>query len=504
MIKRLKGGWQRVSVYLGVFGILAASLSGCGGGTGSPGGSTGGATLPPPTPGPYTGRAACSANPHQSGRARWTILIYMQAANNLQPYSLENVAQMASVGSDSNINIVLQWKQIPASKTNNCPNCNPSFYGVRRYLIHQHSQADINAIANGDTRPLNSDRLPDPPGNTPVNTTGFKDTLPDPNGRPNGTEDMGSYQTLADFVRWGTQTFPADNVALVIWDHGSGWLNVYRSAPNRAAPPNVGTRAVAEDDEYTDEIETWELPQALAAAAQPIDMLILDCSLEQMTEVAYEVRHSARIMVGSEESPPAPGYPYDKWLGDLKASGGTFTDCDLGNAIIHEFVNDPLYVNDTGGYASELTQSMIDLSQMDNVASALDNFGAVLGIHVNDQQNLFYRLRQDPNFQNRQLGGAQHYTTSYRDNKDLWDYAELVRTGTSDTDMQQAAIAMENALTGPNGAILEAMHGPTGQDGSHGLAIYVPAPSGFINSYYNLAITRAAPHWPRFLLAQVK
>lgn len=147
MVSRLQYGWQRVGVCLGIFGVIAASLSGCGGGTSGVGGSAGGSNLPPPTPGPYTGRAACSANPHQNGRARWTILIYMQAANNLQPYSLENVAQMASVGSDSNINIVLQWKQIPASKTINCPDCNPSFYGVRRYLIHQHSQADINAIS---------------------------------------------------------------------------------------------------------------------------------------------------------------------------------------------------------------------------------------------------------------------------------------------------------------------------------------------------------------------
>lgn len=495
--------WQKLLGCLGILGVFTASLSGCGGGVVSTG-NGGISALPPPVPGPYLGRAACSAKPHQSGRARWTILIYMQAANNLQPYSLANVAQMASVGSDSNVQIVLQWKQIPASLTNNCPNCTPSFYGVRRYLLHKHSQADISAILNGDTRPLNSDRLPDPSGNTPLNTTSFKDTLPDPNGRPNGTEDMGSYRALADFVHWGTQTFPADNIALVIWDHGSGWLNVYRSAQPANAPKDVGSRAVAEDDEYTDEIETWELPNALSAAVQPLDMLILDCSLEQMAEVAYEVRHSVRIMVGSEESPPAPGYPYDKWLGDLEASGGTFTDCDLGNAIIQEFVNDPAYVNSTLGYAAELTQSMIDLSQMDRVAAALDSFGAVLGIHVQDQKDLFYRLRQDPNFQNRQLGGAQHYTTAYRDNKDLWDYAELVRTGTPNTDMQQAAIAVENVLTGSNGAILETMHGPQGQEGSHGLAIYVPAPSGFTNSYYNLAITRVAPHWPRFLLAQVK
>src|SRR5579859_6177540 len=107
---------RRLSAAFGALGVLGASLSGCGGGgsvsgggSGGGGGGTGGG--PSPTPGSYAGRSACSANTHQSGRARWTILVYMQAANNLQPYSLKNIAQMASVGSNSDVNIVVQWKQ---------------------------------------------------------------------------------------------------------------------------------------------------------------------------------------------------------------------------------------------------------------------------------------------------------------------------------------------------------------------------------------------------------
>ncbi|HZP85023.1 MAG TPA: hypothetical protein VFB21_25520, partial [Chthonomonadaceae bacterium] len=94
---------RRLSVLAGLVGILGASLSGCGGGGGGGGGN--------PGPGPGTGRAACTQNAHQAGRPFWTILVFMNAANNLQPDSLLNIAQMASVGSDANINIVVQWKQ---------------------------------------------------------------------------------------------------------------------------------------------------------------------------------------------------------------------------------------------------------------------------------------------------------------------------------------------------------------------------------------------------------
>lgn len=120
---------------------------------------------------------------------------------------------------------------------------------------------------------------------------------------------MGSYLTLSDFVHWGTKTYPADNMALVLWDHGAGWRNVRRAATLKRAAP----RAFSQDDQSNDEIETWELPLALNSTsnplAQPLDMIIWDCSLMQMIENAYEVSNSARVMVGSEESPPERAIP---------------------------------------------------------------------------------------------------------------------------------------------------------------------------------------------------
>src|SRR5689334_22604707 len=89
--------WRRLAVFAGLIGILGASVSGCGGGSSSPVSTT---------------RSVCSVNTHVSGRSRWTVLVYMNAANDLQPDSLLNVGQMASVGSDgTNLNFVVQWKQ---------------------------------------------------------------------------------------------------------------------------------------------------------------------------------------------------------------------------------------------------------------------------------------------------------------------------------------------------------------------------------------------------------
>lgn len=460
--------FRRLSALAGLAGIFGASLSGCGGGGGG-GGGTG------IIPGPggtgavdFTTRAACRANAAKGGK-HWTILVYMNAANNLQTFSVENVAQMASVGSDSNVNIVVQWKQA------GCGDCGtPTFTGTRRYLLKQHSAADISAINNFDTSVLDPDRLADPSTNN-----------------SSGTSDMGDWRTLQNFVQWGSTNYPADNLAVVIWDHGSGWQ------PTRAAKtgkiillPKKKTRAVSQDDDTNNEIETEQLPQALASVVQPLDMLIIDCSLEQMVEVAYEVRKSARVMVGSEESPPGAGYPYDKWIADLKASGTN--PCVVGKSIVDEFVaNYPAEV--------DITQSMLDLSKLDNVASAVNTFGQSLINHSTDQN-----AAEIVNARNN----AQFY--AYPDNKDLFNYAELIRTTASSTDLQSAAVGVENAVLGTNGAVLYAKHGTftqggvNPQAGSNGLAIWIPDPGDYAlygAAYPSLAFAQATV-WNSFIKSQ--
>jgi hypothetical protein len=365
---------------------------------------------------------------------------------------------MASVGSDANLNIVVQWKQA------GCVDCGqPSFFGTRRYLLKQHSAADVAAITNGNTASLDPDRLPDPTTDDPATHQ----------------SDMGSYLTLQNFLQWGSQNYPADHLALVVWDHGSGWRNVYRTAgPNKLASAR---RAVSQDNDTSNEIETWELPTALSSPAQPLDMLIVDCSLEMMAEVAYEVRSSARVMVGSEESPPGAGYPYDVWLGALK-TGGT-DPCNVGNSILTSFI--AAYPS-----ATDITQSVVDLSKMSAVATALDAFGASLLAHATDQASALANARNN----------AQSY--AYPENKDLYHYADLIRTTTTAADLKQAAFNLEASLRGKDAAVIYQGHGSSAQASSFGIAIYVPEPNTYLTTYNNLALTHAAPHWAQFLQAQ--
>lgn len=421
---------SRLAAAAAAIGILGASVSGCGTGGHNP--------APPP-----------------AAKAVWTVLVYMNAANNLQPDSILNIQQMLKVGSDANMNIIVQWKQAA------CSDCGTTatrtFVGTRRYRVPFDSTGTAANIESG--------RLTDPSTNII------------------GTSDMGNYLTLKDFVEWGVRNYPANHTALVIWDHGSGWLPT--RASNRLKPV---TRAVSQDDDTNHEIETWQMAPALVNVA-PLDMVILDASLQQMLEVAYELRSSAKYMVGSEDSPPGTGYPYDQWLGVLKANSQTYTPLQVGQTIVSTF---------TAAYPTQtnVTQSVLDLTKMPATATALNAFARSLLNHLPDQAAVIQSARL----------GAQSYSSPYTDNKDLYHYAGLIAAGTNAADLQTAAQNLQAALKGTNGAILVSAHGTTNQDNSNGLAIYIPNAttfSAFGGVYGNLALS-AATQWPTFLGNQLE
>ena len=482
--------------YLCLAGIALGALYGCGGGS-STNNNTNNSNFVAPGTSPFVNstlatRDVCQANTHVAGRPRWTVLVYLNAASNLQPFSLLNVAQMASVGSNADLNIVVQWKQTATSSffTGVAVQSTPSFIGTRRYKIAKHSAADINKIAPpnitsnlsivGDTTPLDADRLADPPTNT-LSDAG------------NPTADMGDYHTLTDFVQWGLSNYPADHTALVVWDHGSGALNVDNRAVHTKHSITKIRRGLSQDVQTGSQIATQELPLALAGLPK-LDALVIDCSLQGTTEVAYDVRNLARVYIGSEESPPGAGYPYHTWLNFLKAS--VANPCTSGQTLINATIAQ--YPTE-----SNVTQSMIDLTKMNSVASALNTFGGVLSDNTVSGVTWIKQARQ-----NSQIFEFFEY-------KDLYHFADLIRqTNGIPSNVSQAAANLQTALTGTNGAILLSSHG-SATDGNgfneafaSGLSIFLPGPqtpssvngtTGFDPQWNTLGLAKAAPNWATFL-----
>jgi len=105
-----------------------------------------------------------------------TIVIYIAADNDLHPYAWKNIKQMENIGSNDNINIIVQI---------NSPG---SLNGTKRYIIKNNKRLLVPAEEFQSNQKLNS-------------------------GHPD---------TLIDCVAWAMEHYPADNLILNLWDHGSG------------------------------------------------------------------------------------------------------------------------------------------------------------------------------------------------------------------------------------------------------------------------------------------
>ena len=83
-------------------------------------------------------------------------------------------------------------------------------------------------------------------------------------------------------------------------------------------------RAIAFDDTSKDFLDNVELKKVLAEVkrqtGREFDVLGFDACLMNMIEVAYQLRGTAQVVVGSEELEPGEGWPYDRVLKTLAAN----------------------------------------------------------------------------------------------------------------------------------------------------------------------------------------
>jgi hypothetical protein len=126
--------------------------------------------------GPLIALLACSTSVAQP-QAEWTILVYMNAKNNLEPAALTNFYDMAAVGSTSTVNIVVEMGR-PA--THRYSRADGNWTGVRRFYVKR------------DSRPIPNEAIEDL-----------------------GPADMGDRETFRRFVSWGKNKYPARRYMVV-------------------------------------------------------------------------------------------------------------------------------------------------------------------------------------------------------------------------------------------------------------------------------------------------
>ena len=282
-----------------------------------------------------------------------------------------------------------------------------------------------------------------------------------------GEQNMGDPAVLQDFVEWSITNYPADYYALSIWNHGDGWREIQRELITRAeramkrSEPDTGvSRAVCTDSTDADILYMREVQTALETAKNNLDTRLntsvkldvvgFDACLMGMLEVAYALRNVANVVVGSEDTEPFDGWPYDDILEELVLMPA-YTPEDLGDIIVTKYVA-------SYGPSSGITQSAVRVSEINNVCAHVDAFTVVANTD-------WAAIRTARN--NTQV---YHRCSLSCWGVDLWDLANEIQNRSTSLPIQTACQGLKTAI---DDFVISEGHSPDVAK-SRGVAVYFP------------------------------
>ncbi len=282
--------------------------------------------------------------------AEWTVLVYLDGDNNLDPDSVTDVAEMMTVGSTEKVNVLVLWDR----------------YSEPAYLYR---------VLPGEMELLDGLTV---------------------NGIPvNGQEvSMADWHVLEAFVDYGKANYPADRFMLDLWDHGNAFGY---ACWDDHADPEWATPARA--------ISLSEVGQALEGSGV-MDILTYDGCTIGMAEIAYElslITAETNVQIGylvaSEEYIPYNGYAYNNVLGQMNEMED-MSAAAVAKMLVDEYAATYSPKGEAKG-TSTVNLSAIELSKVGPLASAMktltDELKAGLAEDFNHYKGLISEARGEAN-----------------------------------------------------------------------------------------------------------
>lgn len=287
----------------------------------------------------------------------WTVAIYIAAVNDLAPYARKNLNQIAATGSNERVNLVAQLDTVVGAHTKI----------TKRYYVEKEKLIVMNQ-----------------------------------NDPSTQQMDSGSPETLVNFCGWVMRTYPARHYMLILWNHGTGVLDVGRPRSIGTVQPFFfnsqtqlleldrtipyldlvqalqmsGPRAICFDDITGHYISNqgleWALQQITSKfmANRKFDIIAFDACLMSMLEVANAIKDHAHYMVSSQEVVLGPGYDYRRMLNEIVQQ--SLTPEQFAKKIVSTF--EQTYNPITNDY----TQSAIALASLTELEKNINAVGTLL------------------------------------------------------------------------------------------------------------------------------
>lgn len=298
-------------------------------------------------------------------RKPFTIFIYVAARNDLLSFIDRNLAQLMQVGTNANLNILVHLNTIHLGYKKL----------TQKFIIYKNKMVQV-----GESAEL----------------------------------DSGIPETFIAGCTWAFSHFPADSTAVVLWNHGTGGLEVsgmrainpsalYRYNPtsqrvelNRAISfveyleqyNSDAVRGICFDDLTKHYLTNKQVGDALRTVSDqcldgnPVDLVLCDACLMSCVEFAFSLKpHGqspvARYLVSSQEVVLALGYPYTKML--AKMAQVPQSPSRFAEHVVKTFGQTYAAITE------DFTQSALDLTQIDPLYESFATLSQLLMDGMRDE-----------------------------------------------------------------------------------------------------------------------
>ncbi|MFI3251065.1 MAG: clostripain-related cysteine peptidase, partial [Eubacteriales bacterium] len=217
--------------------------------------------------------------------------------------------------------------------------------------------------------------------------------------------NMGEAETLADFLIFAKENYPAKNAMFNFWNHGGGSIS-----------------GVAFDENYGDDSLTLpEIYHAFTSVYEenhddpPFAIIGFDACLMATLDTAYIFSNLAEYMVASEDLEPGIGWNYG-FIEDL-ADNPQLSPSQLGIAICDNYYEDCVRYQ----IEDEVTLSVVNLAQIPYLLTVFEQYGLEGLIQASSNSGFFTQFAQSATASENY--GGNNRREGYTNMVDLGDLA---------------------------------------------------------------------------------
>lgn len=213
----------------------------------------------------------------RKGWKEWTVLIFANGNNELEPEIQKSKIDAENSGSNENVNVIMQIGRIPRHLVEimrpeaQLPHNDEEWSGVRRYKIKNPGSILISDL---------------------------------------GSINMADPLVLYNFIKWGFKNYPSRRKMLIIGGHGFSFVSVTTDF-SQGLPYMMGISQMCQ-----------VINMAMDDLGESLDVLILDACYMNSIEIIYELgrkkKNLIKYLLTYIKDGPLEGLPYGKLISSLK------------------------------------------------------------------------------------------------------------------------------------------------------------------------------------------